>query len=518
MVSAVMKIVIRTLLSAMVLLVWAGCASVDLDAPKETSHQISDTGDSRLGRAVADIRKGRGETSGFHLQRDGIQSLAARLVLATEAEHSIDTQYYLITDDEVGRLFVGALLNAADRGVRVRLLLDDILAGGYDDTIAALNSHPNFEVRIFNPFTSRGLRVRDGLFDFARVNRRMHNKSFTVDNQVTIVGGRNIASEYFGANRKQNYGDADVLAVGPVVPEVSTMFDEYWNSRWAAPLEVFAKVKSDPTAGLEKVREALTVNYARMENSVYGEALRTDAREILHDRRGYLTWAEHELVYDPVTKTEGDGFKAREGIAGQLAAVVDEAEHELVVVSPYFVPLQSGVDYFQSLIDRGLRVRVLTNSLAANNHGIVHSGYMPYRKQLLRMGVELYEMRVNAEVKGVDRGGSGAALATLHTKAFLVDRDILFLGSFNWDPRSAIYNTESGVVIESAEIGAKVHGMVDDGLRQNCYRLVLDDDGNIQWLDESGETTVVKDSEPDVGWWRLFTVNMGRLLPIRRQL
>jgi cardiolipin synthase C len=512
-----MTLFARNLLPAMALL-WAGCASVDLDAPKEATYQITDTSNSRLGRVVEEIREGQGETSGFHLQRDGIQSLAARLVLAAEAEHSIDTQYYLITNDEVGRLFVAALLDAADRGVRVRLLLDDILAGGYDSTIAALNSHPNFEVRIFNPFTSRGLRVRDGLFDLARVNRRMHNKSFTVDNQVTIVGGRNIATEYFGANRKQNYGDADVMAVGPVVPEVSTMFDEYWNSRWAAPMEVFAKVKSDPTAELGKIREVFRANWKQMERTVYGEALRADARDILDNRRGYFEWAEHELVYDPIAKTEGQGFKAQDGIAGQLAEVVAEAEHELMVVSPYFVPLKSGVEYFQSLIDRGLRVRVLTNSLAANNHGIVHSGYMPYRKELLRMGVELYETRVNAEVTGVDRGGSGAALATLHTKAFLVDRDILFLGSFNWDPRSAVYNTESGVVIESDEIGGKVHRMIDRGLRQSSYRLDLDENDNIQWIDESGDSPVVKTSEPDVSWWRLFTVNLGRMLPIRGQL
>lgn len=508
----------RFLASLTVLMLWTGCASVDLDAPKQASFQLADTSDTRVGVEVAEMRAEHGDLSGFHLQRDGIQSLAARIVLARAAERSIDAQYYLITNDQVGKLFLKSLLDAADRGVRVRLLLDDILTGGYDAGMAALDSHPNFEIRIYNPFTSRGTRVQDGLFDFARVNRRMHNKSFTVDNQVTIIGGRNIADEYFGASKDQNFGDADVMCVGPVVGEVSTMFDEYWNSRWAAPVPTFAQMPEDPTAVLKTFRVGLDNNTAVMRDSVYGSALLADAEKFLSDREGRFQWAKHTLVYDPLSKTEGKGFRAADGIAGQLNKVVAVADEELIVISPYFVPLQSGVEYFQELRDRGLRVRVMTNSLAANNHGIVHSGYMAYRKKLLRMGVELYEVRVKADVLGVDRGGSGAALGTLHTKGFVVDGDTFFLGSFNWDPRSAIYNTEMGVVIESEDMGRQVLRMVDESLREGCYRLELSESGGIQWVDESGPEPVVYTSEPDVGWWRKFTVNLGRMLPIRKQL
>ena len=508
----------RVLASLTVLMFWAGCASVDLDAPKQASFQFSDTGNTRIGEDVAKMRTEHGDLSGFHLQRDGIQSLAARIVLAKAAERSIDAQYYLITNDQVGKLFLKSLLDAADRGVRVRLLLDDILTGGYDAGMAALDSHPNFEIRIYNPFTSRGTRVQDGLFDFSRVNRRMHNKSFTVDNQVTIIGGRNIADEYFGASKEQNFGDADVVSVGPVVGEVSTMFDEYWNSRWAAPVPTFARMPEDPAAVLKAFRVGLDSNKTEMRDSVYGSALLADAERFLSDREGRFEWAEHTLVYDPLSKTEGNGFRAADGIAGQLSKVVALADEELVVISPYFVPLKSGVKYFQELRDRGLRVRVVTNSLAANNHGIVHSGYMAYRKELLRMGVELYEVRVNAAVLGVDRGGSGAALGTLHTKGFIVDGDTFFLGSFNWDPRSAIYNTEMGVIIESEDMGRQVLQFMDEGLPDGCYRLELTGSGSIQWVDESGPEPVVYTSEPDVGWWRKFTVNLGRMLPIRKQL
>lgn len=496
----------------------SGCAAVDLDAPKESSHHFTDTADTLLGREVEALVAPHGGLSGFQYQVDGIESLASRLVLAGLAERSIDVQYYLITDDLVGGLFIEALLKAADRGVRVRVLLDDILTGGYDAGLAALDSHPHIEIRIFNPFTSRGLRVRDGLFDLARVNRRMHNKSFTVDNQVTIIGGRNIADEYFGAHENQNFGDADVLCLGPVVGEVSGMFDEYWNSRWAAPVEVFARMPEDPDAKLEALRGRLRENRRTVGQTVYGSAVRQDGYNFLTRQREDYHWAPHQLVADPLSKTAREDFTARDGIAGELAQVVAGAERELVVISPYFVPLKTGVAYFQSLIDRGLRVVVVTNSLAANNHGIVHSGYIPYRKELLRMGVELYEVRPNAEIRGVDRGGSGAALATLHTKAFIVDDATLFLGSFNWDPRSVMLNTEMGVVIHSEEIVNEAQAMTQDGLSRSCYRLELDDKGKVRWVDESGAEPVIWTHEPEVGWWRRTMVNLGRLLPIRGQL
>jgi putative cardiolipin synthase len=494
------------------------CATVDFDAPKEEGFALQDTADTALGRRVAQNAANRPQgESGFYFLFDGVRALAARIAMANSAERSIDAQYYLITNDQIGLAFVRELLKAADRGVRVRLLLDDIQTKGYDVGMAALDSHPNMEIRIFNPWTSRSARFLD-VFDFNRVNRRMHNKSFTADNQVTIVGGRNIADEYFSAREDVNFGDADVLGIGPVVNDVSTMFDEYWNSKYAAPVEVFAKMPKDPAAALVELRERLEANVEKIKQTTYGETLIADITDYLQEGSVAIDWAPYQLVYDSPDKANKKLAADAKNITTELGAVVEKAEQELIIVSPYFVPRKRGLEYFQGLIDRGLHIKVITNSLAANNHGIVHSGYMGSRKALLEMGVELHEMRVTAEVAGVERGGSGAELATLHTKAFMVDRQDIFFGSFNWDPRSANINTELGVVIESPELGAMIGERVDEGLAERTYQVILNDKGKIRWLDESGEEPVILDKEPDTTWWRRTKAQMGRILPVRGQL
>ncbi|MBW2287818.1 MAG: phospholipase D family protein [Deltaproteobacteria bacterium] len=493
------------------------CATVDFDHPKLETRALNGTSDTYLAKGIGPLVAQHPGRSGFYLQSDGIDALAARFVMAHRAEESIDAQYYLITGDMAGYLFIGSLLQAADRGVRVRLLLDDIQTQGYDAGMAALDSHPNFEVRIFNPWATRSFRVAD-LFQFNRINRRMHNKSFTADNQITIIGGRNIADEYFGANKVVNFGDVDVLSIGPVVQEVSTMFDSYWNSRYAAPVAAFAKMPDDPAVALEQLRARIDEILAEARQSQYGEAVTADINRYLDTGGDLFTWAPYTLAYDSPDKADSKLAKGAENITTALAEVVAGANEELIVISPYFVPRKSGVEYFQSLIDRGLRVTVITNSLAANNHGIVHSGYMGSRKALLRMGVELYEVKVTAMPKGIERGGSGASLATLHTKAFLVDRKHLFVGSFNWDPRSVDINTELGVVIESKEMSETTGKLLDESLPDKTYQVVLDENGRLRWIDDSGEESVILTKEPDTTWWRRVKANLGRLLPIRGQL
>jgi putative cardiolipin synthase len=501
-----------------VTLVLEGCATVDLDAPKEASYALQEAPDTYYGREVPPIVAAHpADQSGFLLQPDGIQALAARFRLANQAEKTLDAQYYLITDDMVGMLFIGALLEAADNGVRVRLLLDDIQTKGYDTGIAALDSHPNFEVRIWNPWSARSARGLNA-GSFSRLNRRMHNKSFTADNQITIVGGRNIADEYFAANKKVNFGDVDVLGIGPVVQDVSNMFDMYWNSRYAAPVEAFAKMPDDPDAALAQLREKIENILNEATDTLYGIAVREDYEGFANQNVDTLTWATYELAYDSPDKANKKTAKDAEKITTKLVAVVDKAQDELIIISPYFVPQKSGEQYFQRLIDRGLKVTVLTNSLAANNHGIVHSGYMGSRKALLKMGVDLREIKVSAEVTGVDRGGSGAALATLHTKAFIVDRQHLFVGSFNWDPRSVDINTELGVIINSPEMAGAATDGIEQVLHRRAYQVVLNEKGNLRWLDNSGDETIVLDKEPDTSWWRRTTAQMGRILPIRGQL
>ena len=514
---------IMTLRTAIVLLALllgvGGCATVDFEYPRSESFAYTDTQDTTLGRDLGALTSANPETAGFYLLDDGITALGARLVLAENAERSIDLQYYLLTDDLIGRAVVRSLLRAGDRGVRVRFLLDDIQTQGYDAGLAALDAHPNIEVRIFNPFAGRTTRVGDAVFDFKRINRRMHNKSFTVDNQITVIGGRNIAAEYFAARHDVNFADLDVLGIGPVVADVSHMFDLYWNSKGAVPVPAFARMPDDPDQALEALRDTLEVDFDALLQTPYAEAMELKLATYL-EKGGpvdYL-WAPYRLIYDSPDKADVEQQAEADSIMEPLAETVKGAREELIVISPYFVPLKSGIEALARLEDRGVDVIIVTNSLAANNHSIVHSGYVPARKPLLEHGVELYEYKHLATVTGVDRGGPDTPIATLHTKAFMVDQREIFIGSFNWDPRSAYINTELGVIIKSPELGETARDGLEEALRNNAYEVVLTEDGDLAWLDHAGDEVVQYDTEPDTSFWRRLGVSLMRLLPIKGQL
>ncbi|MFL2547511.1 MAG: phospholipase D family protein [Candidatus Rariloculaceae bacterium] len=433
--------------------------------------------------------------SGFLLLGDGIEALATRLLMAERAELTLDAQYYLITCDDIGYIFIGAMLAAADRGVRVRLLLDDILTVGYDAGMAALDSHPNFEVRIFNPFGVRSARAAK-FTDFGRINPRMHNKSITADNQVTVIGGRNIAAEYFAYRDDVNFSDVDVLAAGPVVQEVSTMFDLYWNSRYAAPIPSFAMMPEDPAVELKALRERIRTATAAAERTPYVDAFNESWNTYVVETGETFDWAPYQLVYDSPDKADSELASEADSIVTPLAAAINAAERELTIISPYFIPLDTGIEGLAELQARGVQANVVTNSFAANNHAVVHSGCSPARKPLLRAGVRLFEVRPNASVSGVDRGESGASLSTLHTKGFLIDREHLFLGSFNWDPRSAYINTELGVIIDSPSLGAFVDEQINLALNEKTFEVILDEQDRLRWVDRSGAEEIVIDTEP----------------------
>jgi putative cardiolipin synthase len=502
-------------------LLLTSCASVDFSYPKIPSQALPTEAsrNTHIGRHTTAQASQHPGLSGFYMQFDGIDALAERLVLTAYAEKSIDAQYYLITNDIVGNAFILSLLQAADRGVRVRLLLDDIQTQGYDTGMAALDSHPNFEVRIFNPFAGRNFRIGDGITSFSRINRRMHNKSFTVDGHVTILGGRNIAAEYFGGHEEVNFGDADVIGIGPVVADVETMFDLYWNHEKAAAVPAFATKTADPAAALDVLRGRLEASFEAVKKTRYGEAVSADIRKFLdqsNDDQFY--WGEYEVVYDSPDKANKKKAADAKNITTALAAAIARAQNKVVIVSPYFVPRKSGTAYFRKLRERGLRVVIVTNSLAANNHGIVHSGYAPSRKPLLEMGVEIYEVKTAKALRGVERGGAGSSLATLHTKAFFIDDTELFFGSFNWDPRSVNINTELGVIIKSKELGKIVGALVDENMAERTYKVILNDKGQLRWLDIEPEEPVIFDKEPDTTWWRRTKATLGRILPVRGQL
>ena len=499
----------------------AGCSSMDFDYPREESYFLPDTADTYLGKQLAGITADQpsGE-SGFYPMSNGVDALAARLLLAERAEASIDVQYYLIKNDIVGRAFVHALLRAADRGVRIRLLLDDMFTSGYDIGLQALDSHPNFEIRIFNPFKrSKGGRTIGAVSNFSRINRRMHNKSFTVDNQVTLIGGRNIADEYFGAREDAKFGDLDVLSVGPMVQEVSNMFDTYWNHETALPVPAFVKKKVDDTdAALSALKSRLAKSGEEVRDSKYADAIFAKITEYIDAEGSVFEWAPYQLVVDSPDK----GIKSRAAdadlITTPLFASLGEAKEDVVVVSPYFVPLKSGIKQLIALQATGVDVIIITNSLAANNQFTVHGGYAPARKPLLKAGIKLYEARADADVAGTEYVDASGAKATLHTKAFVVDRKQVFIGSFNFDPRSANINTELGVIINDPKMGEQFVERTNARLPTETYEVFLNEKGQTRWRGYENGEEVIYDNEPDTTWGERFKAGLFRILPIRSQL
>ena len=294
-----MKLVQKFFAPVLLVALLQGCASVDFDYPKTESHAYQDTGETYLGQQLAAITEGKpAGQSGFYPLGDGIEALAARLVMADRAERSIDAQYYLLKNGVAGRAFLYSLLKAADRGVRVRLLLDDMFTGGYDRAMAALDSHPNFEIRIFNPFARRKARAVDGVTSFSRINRRMHNKSFTVDNRITLIGGRNIADEYFGARIDAKFGDLDVIGLGPVVQDISDMFDTYWNHERSAPVPAFANMPEDPAAELLRLREELEADRDEVVKTVYAAAVKETVQRFIDANGEEFIWAPYAVAVD----------------------------------------------------------------------------------------------------------------------------------------------------------------------------------------------------------------------------
>jgi len=497
----------------------AGCAGIDFNYPKSASHSVTETEDTFLGQIIPGIvsQHPQGE-SGFYPMSDGIDALSTRLLLARRAERTIDAQYYLLSSDVVGFAFIDSLLQAADRGVRVRLLLDDILTKGYDAGMAALDSHPNFEVRIFNPFGARTFRYAGSVTSVSRINRRMHNKSFTVDNQISIIGGRNIAAEYFGAEETKKFGDLDVMAIGPVVQDVSDMFDSYWNYRAALPPAAFAEMPDDLATALRQLRERIDQNRREVQGTPYAEAVKRSVENYIRRTEELFTWAPYELVYDSPEKSDKKRAAAAASITTPLLKSLQSAEKNLIIISPYFVPRKTGIERLIELKKRGVDITIVTNSLAANNQKTVHGGYAGARKPLLKEGIKIYEVRPDADVAGSELVAFSGARATLHTKAFVVDGKEAFIGSFNFDPRSAKINTELGVIIRSPEIAANMIQNVETKKVTQTYEVFLNDKGKLRWRGLVNGEMVVYDKEPRTSWWDRFVVGFYRILPIKGQL
>ncbi len=483
---------------------------------KTVTHALAEPPQSYLARHSRSLGSPGGERSGVRMLSDGEEALAARLLLAAKAERTIDAQYYLLHDDPTGHIFASSLVQAADRGVRVRLLLDDMATSGYDTMTAALDLHPNIEIRLFNPFWREKGKVLNALNDFRRINRRMHNKSMTFDNAFTIVGGRNIGAEYFLAKEITNYRDLDVLATGPVVGEVSDSFDEYWISRFAVPARVVIGEPEDLTLKEARARLQQLEDDARQTEFV--EALIKSANTDFARENFKVDWVSARVYADPVSKIvrehEEDDILAR-----QLLPYFENARKEVHIVSAYFVPLNSGVTWLSRLEERGVDVEVITNSIASNDVAAVYAHYAKKRKALLRAGVELYELRPDSlqrEQLGVNWETSRSGL---HTKAFTIDDRYLFVGSFNMDPRSVSINTEMGIMIDSPQLTEQTIGQLETALPRNTYQLQLTEEDRIIWLTERDDkATSLYQQEPTGTVLQHIWAGFLGILPIGSQL
>jgi putative cardiolipin synthase len=497
-----------------------GCSTLPSLENRSTSTALLDTDTTQLGRAIAPLVGAHPGNSGIYPLPDGRDAFAARALLAQAAERTLDAQYYIWHKDITGTLLFEALHAAADRGVRVRLLLDDNRTSGLDAMLAALDSHPNIEVRLFNPFVIRKPRAIGFITDFSRANRRMHNKSFTADNQATIIGGRNVGDEYFDAAEGFVFADLDVMAVGPVVKDVSKDFDRYWASGSSYPVDRLLP-SADP-ALIAELASAASLIERDPAAAAYMDALRNSpfVRELIEGRLA-LEWATTRMLSDDPAK--GLGLAAPEALLLQkLKETIGEPTTEMELVSAYFVPAAAGAEAFAALAERGVNVSVLTNSLEATDVAVVHAGYARRRKSLLEAGVTLYELRRLSPDAGANKraglvgssGSSGSSASGLHAKTFSVDRSRVFIGSFNFDPRSAKLNTEMGFVINSPALAQRIAAAFNSSIPANAYEVRLSDTGELYWIERREGTWGRHDTEPGTSFWQRAGVWFLSLLPI----
>jgi len=417
---------------------------------------FEDPTSTRLGQFFGPAAAAHPGLSSFDLLSRAREAFIVRLALADLAERSLDMQYYVWDGDTTGRIIVDRVMKAADRGVRVRLLVDDPYYKASDPVKAALDAHPNVEIRLFNPTSSRRWSRLDFVVDFGRLNRRMHNKLMVTDNAAAIVGGRNIGDIYYGVNTVANYRDLDVLAVGPVVRDLSGVFDRYWNSASTVPVAAIVD-RAYGAADLDAILARLRAEIARAD---YPYPIDQDLNELgaqSAELRDNLVWARGQIIADDPEAIARR--KESDEVVAFIRERVAELKEELLAESPYFVLHARAQATVKALHERNVRVRVLTNSLASNDVLLAHSGYAKTRRRLLKNGMELYELRPDTDAF---RPGwslhSGRSSAALHTKAMAFDREAVFIGSFNLDPRSAVINTEAGLYIGACRKAGGLHG------------------------------------------------------------
>jgi len=521
----------------LIVFVLSGCASLPLNTPRTSTTALPQPEETRLWKMIQPRLDSHPGESGFYLLASGIDAFVARILLIDAAERTLDLQYYIFHGGITGKLVVDRMLAAADRGVRIRLLVDDWNITGKDFVLAMIGAHPNIEVRIFNPIagsrSSSLSRPLHYLFGAGRIKNRMHNKAFVVDNTVAIVGGRNIGDEYFQAHQDVNFEDMDIMAMGPIAKEVSTGFDEYWNHDLAIPIRAF--VSQSPSAeDVQRVRLILDQQREAMKATEYGRKLReSDLLKRLGAGRLPVVWAKGEVLYDRPERVNASGLPNPSNSMGpRLREIIEESQSETLLISPYFVPREGGVKLFARLRDRGVTVKILTNSLASNDVPIAHGGYARYRKDLLRLGVDLFELRPvpgQREAKEPTHWG-GSSGAALHAKTFILDRKVLFVGTLNLDPRSVWFDTQNGIAVRSETLAGQAARLFEETTSMHrAFRVTLrtsstevsgspSEGTELEWvMDENGKE-VRYFHEPETGWWRRLTVKLLSLFAPEKML
>jgi len=485
--------------SVVALLLLAGCASLPPPPAKAPEQAFAAPQTTALGKKVLAVEP-TSDVSGFRMLQAGADAFAALQALIDGAQHALDLQYYLVRDEPSTRFLLRRVYAAAGRGVKVRMLVDDLNTAGEEDSLLCLANQRGIEVRLYNPFPAGRFstlsRVLASATDVARISARMHNKMLVADNALAVTGGRNLGDAYFVQSKRANFLDLDLLVAGPVVRKLSTSFDGFWNSDLAYPIAtlITRKVACD---GADPVREQSDPVKQAQDPPAEFPPPQAAVRELQQDRLNFA-WAPATLLADKPSKIESKGEPTRsETVSDDIEKLLRSAQREVIIISPYFVPGERGMALAESLRRRGVKVRVLTNSLAATDAPAVHIGYARYRADLLAMGVELYELRPQITLER-DIGQFGSSHASLHAKALVIDRSIVLIGSMNMDPRSADINSEIGLVLRSPPIAEQVVRLYDDVTAHSSYRVELWDGYHLRWTasDDHGVPTVYE-SDPE---------------------
>ncbi|MGB1972630.1 MAG: phospholipase D family protein [Vibrio toranzoniae] len=510
-----MPVIQRISLTLLLVIILGGCSSLPegIDHPAEPHTSPASSSLSVLSEEYQYESIDQGTTA-VHLQESGWDALAQRLALVESAEHTIDIQYYIWNSDESGSYLASRLLEAADRGVKVRVMLDDINLNEREGLLSALNAHPNVEIRIFNPTpTRRGFsKWLSFVGDFSRLNRRMHNKSFTVDGTLSVVGGRNIGDEYFDLSDEINFRDRDVLVMGTVVTTIQTSFIEYWNSRWSYPIDMLGDEMLPDISILIGTEPPSYQHFPEL--PIDGKS----AAKLLKSTLSQMTWVDARFVYDPPVPIDSDNTDLPKVTAVLLADLARESKHEILLESAYLVFDDDQLDEWHSLSNNNVEIKALTNSMASNDLVTNHSAYAGRRRDMLEHGIELFELKPESKLcETSTKDASKCAPSTaygLHAKSVVFDKRIASIGSFNFNLRSTYLNTESVLIIENKEVAETLAETIEQAMsEENSWRLELED-GDVYWY--SGEKSW--DSEPETGKWERMQSGFLQLLPIEKYL